>query len=218
MEAQQEARSPRPNLKITAELMASSIPADSGHCAIADAVTQQVKGATHVSVDLQTIRWTDQAAGKRYVFLTPARGQQFLLAFDRGIAVEPFTLRLPQASQVIPIKAKSKAERKTSAERREALEAKQAAGEELSATEQRSLSGFRSAAKRMGERTVADMPVTETPPTLHAVGDAARTMTKVGGRAPGAAVLAHGPGRRRIYGIGSAGVPDILKVSETPAE
>lgn len=64
--------------------------ADSKHCMIADAVSQQVKGASFVSVDIQSIRFSNLKTGKRYIYLTPHVVQQAILQFDRGEMVRPF--------------------------------------------------------------------------------------------------------------------------------
>jgi hypothetical protein len=43
---------------------------NSSHCATAEAIREQVPEARFISVDLQTIRWTDSKKGLRYVFVT----------------------------------------------------------------------------------------------------------------------------------------------------
>ncbi|SRR6266568_1120016 len=94
------ARSPRVNLDITAELIEQSIQRDSSHCMIAEAVKAAVPGARSVSVDLQTIRFSDPDPKRpyRYTYLTPRVGQVALVDFDRGAPIEPFTMRLQGAA------------------------------------------------------------------------------------------------------------------------
>jgi hypothetical protein len=58
---------------------------NSSHCATAEAIREQVPEARFISVDLQTIRWTDSRKGLRYVFLTPNAIQGgVIVPFDQG--------------------------------------------------------------------------------------------------------------------------------------
>jgi hypothetical protein len=58
---------------------------DSSHCAVADAIKAQVPEARFISIDLQTIRWTDARKKLRYVFLTPSLIQtDVIIPFDQG--------------------------------------------------------------------------------------------------------------------------------------
>jgi hypothetical protein len=58
---------------------------NSSHCAIAFAIRDAVPHARHISVDLQTIRYTDTKRGVRYCFLTPHVAQQdVIIPFDQG--------------------------------------------------------------------------------------------------------------------------------------
>jgi hypothetical protein len=62
--------------------------------AIADAVPT----ARRISVDLQTIRYTDTKRGVRYVFLTPHVAQQdIIIPFDQGEECKPVTFRMKPA-------------------------------------------------------------------------------------------------------------------------
>src|SRR6266496_3380622 len=93
---------PRLQLDITQEMIDTAVPRDSGHCMIADAVKAAYPSATRISVDIQSIRFSDPLTDKRYVYLTPRTGQVALLEFDRGIHPVPFGLR-PTGIQVVPI-------------------------------------------------------------------------------------------------------------------
>ncbi len=81
-------------IDVTQEVINNAVSKDSSHCVIADAVRDTIPGAQRVTVDLQTIRWTNKDSGLRYVALTPATGQAVLVNFDQGIKPEPFTLRV----------------------------------------------------------------------------------------------------------------------------
>jgi len=85
---------PRVRAKVTKKIIATSVPADSGHCMLADAVAAAVPWARFVSADLQTIRFSDPARGLRYVYLTPRSAQQALIMFDQGQHPEPFSFEL----------------------------------------------------------------------------------------------------------------------------
>jgi hypothetical protein len=73
---------------------------NSSHCAIAFAIRDAVPSARRISVDLQTLRWTDKNKGVRYVFLTPAVAQHsVIIPFDQGDreACKPVTFRMKPA-------------------------------------------------------------------------------------------------------------------------
>lgn len=87
-------KSPRVNVVVTPELIEEAVRGDSGHCMIAEAVKAAVPEARHVSVDLQTIRYSLPGVHARYTFLTPRIGQTALVRFDAGEEVEPFRMQL----------------------------------------------------------------------------------------------------------------------------
>jgi hypothetical protein len=58
----------------------------------------QMRGVT---VDMQTIRVTDPAKRRRYIYFTPRPAQIALIYYDRGIMPEPFEVRLERAGQII---------------------------------------------------------------------------------------------------------------------
>lgn len=87
----------RLEIPITQEVINAAIPRHSGHCVIADSIRAAVPGATRVSVDLQTIRFT--LDGTRYVWLTPAPEQSLLVGFDQGHLPEPRLMALGRPIQ-----------------------------------------------------------------------------------------------------------------------
>lgn len=89
--------SPRIDIQVTQDVIDTAQRRDSSHCMIADAIQATVPDARYISVDLATIRFTDLAAGKRYVYLTPRPAQAALLAFDQGEKSEPFNFRIQSA-------------------------------------------------------------------------------------------------------------------------
>jgi hypothetical protein len=180
--------SPRVELDISEEATVEAVRNDSAHCMIADAITAQIPGASRVSVDLQTIRWSDRQRGERYTYLTPPMAQDALIRFDQGQPLVPFKLKLSRG-QVTRIKAATKAQVRSRAERQAAVAAKVATGEPLTGGE---------------KRTKAAMDA-KTPPPSTRTGPAEQVFEKGspirrGGTPPPIAVLAHTRGRARVYG------------------
>lgn len=95
-------RSPRLNVDVTPQLIAEAVPRDSGHCMVADAVREAYPDARHISVDVQTIRFSLPDKGIRCTYLTPRTAQVALISFDQGTAPQPFrfTLRGGQVTKM----------------------------------------------------------------------------------------------------------------------
>jgi hypothetical protein len=83
-------------------------------CAIAESIRLQIPEAKNISVDVQTMRFTIPDTGKRFLFLTPKRVQQFIVLWDTGIKPAPFRFKLNNPGQVIASKAGEKRIRKAS--------------------------------------------------------------------------------------------------------
>ena len=116
-------------VSVTQEEIDSAIPANSGHCMIAEAVKRSFadrfkRRPWQVGVDLQTIRFTDDEIGLRYVYLTPSVCQRALLQFDLGIKPTPFNFRLvSNGSQIVTVKRNvRRALKKRTAKQQEAFE------------------------------------------------------------------------------------------------
>lgn len=85
-------------IQVTQEDIENSIKRNSSHCMIAEAIKRCIPNARHVSVDLQTIRFSDYGMGQRAFYLTPRSVQKAIIDFDQGSeGLEPlkFTLRQP---------------------------------------------------------------------------------------------------------------------------
>lgn len=91
---------PRVTVVVTKDIIDRSEERDSSHCMIAEAVKQAVPNAQKVSVDLQTIRFTDPEKRLRYIYLTPRQAQIALILFDQGKHNDPFTVFL-RGAQVV---------------------------------------------------------------------------------------------------------------------
>jgi len=75
---------------VTEKLVTNGIKRNSNHCMIADAIHEADPDAKYVSVDLQSISWSNLKKGERYVCLTPTKCQTALIQFDQGVEVAPF--------------------------------------------------------------------------------------------------------------------------------
>jgi hypothetical protein len=89
------------SVNITPEIIETAVTRDSGHCVIADSIRNSIPGVNRVSVDLQTIRFTDPVSNKRYIYLTPPMAQVTLLAFDQGVRPQPQRIRLGKPIQIV---------------------------------------------------------------------------------------------------------------------
>lgn len=87
-------RTPKIKAKCTERIIKSAYRANSGHCALSDAVKAAAPWAQHIASDLQSIRVTDPRHGLRYTYLTPRTAQVALLAFDQGKIPPPFDFTL----------------------------------------------------------------------------------------------------------------------------
>src|SRR5215469_1218113 len=90
---------------------------NSATCAVAVAIARQVPGAHRIDVDLRTIRWTD--ADGRKVFLTPYKVADYVIAYDAGKELQPFSFMprerveaLQRQAVTAPAKAREKARTK----------------------------------------------------------------------------------------------------------
>jgi hypothetical protein len=104
--------SPRVAITVTAEAIQNSVRRDSAHCMIADAIRHSQPGAHGISVDLQTVRWTNLRLGLRYVYLTPRTAQVALIDYDQGDYPKPFAFVLSGGHT---IKSKSREPKKPAA-------------------------------------------------------------------------------------------------------
>ena len=65
---------------------------DSYTCVVAQAIARTLPDATRIEVDTQTIRFTRNNA--RYVYLTPWAVYGYVVGFDAGDEIVPFTFQL----------------------------------------------------------------------------------------------------------------------------
>jgi hypothetical protein len=85
---------PKGKIRVEKDVIDKACRANSRHCMIAEAIRDQIKGATNISVDLMTIRYSDPKKGLRYTFHTPRVAQKALVEFDMGRPVPAFVFQL----------------------------------------------------------------------------------------------------------------------------
>ena len=93
-------RAPGVDIEVTEEIIEQSTRRSSSHCMIAEAIRSSFPLAKAVSVDIQTIRFTDPSKRERYIYLTPRVAQTSLVEFDQGKKPEPFIFRLRSGQTV----------------------------------------------------------------------------------------------------------------------
>lgn len=71
-------------------------------CVVAQAIARTMPDATRIDVDVQTVRWSQ--AGERKVYLTPYSVAGYVIAFDAGDPIEPFTFVL-RSDRRVPVKS-----------------------------------------------------------------------------------------------------------------
>lgn len=71
---------------------------NSMRCVVAQAIARTIPDASRISVDVQTVRWS--AGNERFVFLTPYSVQGYVVAFDAGDKIEPFTFNLDNRKRI----------------------------------------------------------------------------------------------------------------------
>jgi len=80
-------------ISVTEDDIAKAFVNNSAKCVVAQAIARTIPDSTRIEVDVQTIRYTG-GDGRRHVFLTPYAVVGYVIAFDAGDEIEPFTFRL----------------------------------------------------------------------------------------------------------------------------
>jgi|SRR5882672_4013885 len=103
---------------VTHDLISDAQRQNSGHCMVAEAVKALMPDMRNISVDLQSIRWSDRKKGLRYVALTPRIAQVALIKWDQGEIPDPFNFQL-RGVIVVQMQRRSKAEKERAQVRRD---------------------------------------------------------------------------------------------------
>jgi hypothetical protein len=86
------------HVEVTQADIAKAEPKASGRCVVATAIARTIPDATRIEVDVQTVRFTRD--GERHVFVTPYPVSGYVVAFDAGDEIHPFTFRLNESARV----------------------------------------------------------------------------------------------------------------------
>ena len=89
-------------IPVSAEDIEKAIPENSSHCAIARAVARAIPEATRIKADAQAVRLT--LDGTRYVYLSPQKVYEYIVAFDAGDPLEPFKFQLREPFPFVTIR------------------------------------------------------------------------------------------------------------------
>lgn len=86
-------------IAVTQEIIDNSTRNQSRHCMVADAMKAAIPDASRIIVDLNTIRLT-MKNGHRWAYITPNKVGNYIVAFDAGETIEPFTFVLNDQMRV----------------------------------------------------------------------------------------------------------------------
>jgi|SRR6188508_1219213 len=124
------------SIEVTEDDIAKARRNDSYVCVVAQAVMRTIPSAHHIDVDTQSIRFTE--GNRRLVYLTPYAVQGYVVAFDAGESIEPFSFTLREPAKVktkkLTLHGRKVNTHKQRARRQAQQEAK-AAGKDLQAPE-----------------------------------------------------------------------------------
>lgn len=97
------------SVHVTQEDIDRAMRNQSARCVIATAIARSIPGATKVAVDLQALRFT--VDGERHVYFTPPGAVGYVVAFDAGDPIHPFSFRLSESHRlpIAPARPKSEA-------------------------------------------------------------------------------------------------------------
>ena len=86
------------NIEVNEKDIAKATKNDSYVCVVAQAIARSIPDAHRIDVDSQSIRFS--RSGERLVYLTPYAVQGYVIAFDAGEEIKPFSFQLRQPAKV----------------------------------------------------------------------------------------------------------------------
>jgi hypothetical protein len=71
-------------------------------CVVMQAIARCIPDAHHIDIDLQTVRFTrgPRDNSERFVYLTPYQIQDYIVAFDAGDQIQPFSFTLLNQNRI----------------------------------------------------------------------------------------------------------------------
>lgn len=91
------------HIEVTPADIKRADPKKSGRCVVATAIARAIPDASRIEVDVQTVRFT--RGQERFVYVTPYQVTGYVVAFDAGEEIHPFTFRLNETVRV-PMKSR----------------------------------------------------------------------------------------------------------------
>lgn len=101
-----QSKKPRFSVQVTPRDIEKAHINDSYNCVVSQAIARSIPDATRIETDVQAIRFT--RGDQRYVYLTPYAVQGYVVAFDAGEAIHPFTFQL-RDPQLVKVKRRTPA-------------------------------------------------------------------------------------------------------------
>lgn len=95
-------------IEITQAIIDKAVRENSAHCVVADAVHQQIPGASMVDVDTQLVRFSLKEYGERLMYLTPRTVAEYVINFDAGDNIEPFSFTLQKPAAIVAMKGSTR--------------------------------------------------------------------------------------------------------------
>ena len=95
------------SIAVTQDDIDAGLRKNSSRCVVALAIARTVTGASGIIVDAHTVRFTTD--GRRYTVLTPPRVADYVVAFDAGDTLHPFTFRLRDDQKLVQRRRKTTA-------------------------------------------------------------------------------------------------------------
>lgn len=86
------------NIEVTEKDIAKAKRNDSYVCVVSQAIARAIPDATRIETDTQAIRFSRN--GERLVYMTPYAVQGYVIAFDAGDEIHPFSFQLREPARV----------------------------------------------------------------------------------------------------------------------
>ena len=192
--------SPRLKVTVTDEIIETSKRRSSSHCMTAEAVRAAYPDASRVSVDMQTIRFTNPKRGLRFVYLTPPKVQHAIILFDKGETPMAFDFRLANGHVVLAGKKASRYHPVNNPISDAAREQRVAAGEASRKAGEPVMLKSGKPAVVLSEKDRQEIELLRRPSLAQGIGpyEQGQNLRRVGGRPAPTAI-----GKVRSYGIKS---------------
>ena len=84
---------------VTQDDIDTALRKNSSRCVVATAIARKFPKAARIVVDVHSIKFTD--GERRYTYLTPPKVMDYIVAFDAGDALHPFTFRLRDDQKLV---------------------------------------------------------------------------------------------------------------------